>query len=100
MATNNKPKLEKTQTPGVYRRGKKYVYAYRVRGVQRRKTVDTYEEAPRGKLAAEVDADRGELRDLSRVPFGDYAREWVVNYQGRTSNGFRESRTSRCSRRG
>jgi integrase len=35
--------------------------------------------------------ERGELRDLSRVSFGDYAREWIVNYQGRTSNGFRES---------
>jgi integrase len=90
MATK-KSKLEKTKTPGVYRRGKKYVYAYRVRGVQRWKTVETYDEARRGKLAAEVDVERGELRDLSRVSFGDYAREWVVNYQGRTSNGFRGS---------
>jgi hypothetical protein len=30
-----KSSLEKTKMPGVYRRGKKYVYAYRVRGVQR-----------------------------------------------------------------
>jgi hypothetical protein len=89
--TAKKSSLEKTKTPGVYRRGKKYVYAYRVRGVQRWKTVDTYDEARRGKLAAEVDVERGELRDLSRVSFGDYAREWVVNYQGRTSNGFRGS---------
>jgi hypothetical protein len=70
------------------------VYAYRARGVQRWKTVDTYSDARRGKLAAQVDADRGELRDLSRVAFGDYAREWVANYQGRTSNGFRESTRS------
>jgi integrase len=91
MATTKKSKLEKTKTPGVYRRGKKYVYAYRVRGVQRWKTVDSYDEARRGKLAAEVDLERGELRDLSRVAFGEYAREWVVNYQGRTSNGFRGS---------
>ncbi|WP_445148367.1 phage integrase SAM-like domain-containing protein [Baekduia sp. Peel2402] len=59
--------------------------------MQRWKTVDAYDEAHRGKLAAEVDVDRGELRDLSRVSFGDYAREWIVNYQGRTSNGFRGS---------
>jgi integrase len=90
MATK-KSKLEKSKTPGVYRRGKKYVYAYRVRGVQRWKTVNSYDEARRGKLAAEVDVERGELRDLSRVSFGEYAREWVVNYQGRTSNGFRGS---------
>ena len=89
VATTKKSTLEKTKTPGVYRRGKKYVYAYRVRGVQRWKTVDTYDEARRGKLAAEVDVERGELRDLSRVSFGDYAREWIVNYQGRTSNGCR-----------
>jgi hypothetical protein len=41
MVTTNKSKLEKTKTPGVYRRGKKYMYAYRVRGVQRWKTVDS-----------------------------------------------------------
>jgi integrase len=90
MATK-KSTLEKTKTPGVYRRGKKYVYAYRICGVQRWKTVDTYDEARRGKLAAEVDVERGELRDLSRVSFGNYAREWIINYQGRTSNGFRGS---------
>lgn len=67
------------------------MYAYRIRGVQRWKTVDSYDEARRGKLAAEVDVERGELRDLSRVSFGDYARKWIVNYQGRTSNGFRGS---------
>jgi hypothetical protein len=94
MAKTSERKLEKTKTRGVYRRGSKYVYAYRVRGVQRWKTVDTYADARRGKLVAQVDADRGELRDLSRVPFGDYARGWVANYQGRTSNGFRESTRS------
>jgi hypothetical protein len=67
------------------------VYSYRLRGVQRWKTVDSYDEARRGKLAAEVDVARGEMRDLSRVSFGNYAREWVVNDQGRTSTGFRES---------
>jgi integrase len=97
MATTSERKLEKTKTRGVYRRGSKYVYAYRAWGVQRWKTVDTYSDARRGKLAAQVDADRGELRDLSHVAFGDYAREWVANYQGRTSNGFRESTRSAYS---
>ena len=35
-----------------------------------------------------------------RVRFGEYAREWIERYQGRTSRGFREStrrRTGRCS---
>jgi hypothetical protein len=29
-----KATLEKTKTPGVYRRGGRYAYVYRVRGVQ------------------------------------------------------------------
>jgi integrase len=49
------------------------------------------DEARRRKRQAEADADRGELRDLSRVTFGDHAREWVAGYLSRTSNGLRES---------
>lgn len=94
MATKKKSTLTKTKTPGVYRRGSRYVYAYRVRGVQKWGTTATYDEARRAKRTAETDAERGELRDLSRVTFGEYAREWIVNYQGRTSNGFRESTRS------
>jgi hypothetical protein len=98
-----KSSLEKTKTPGVYRRGKKYVYAYRVRGVQRWKTVDTYDEARRGKLAAEVDVDRGELRDLSRVSFGDYAASGSPTTRAAPPTASAAppgAPTRRCSRRG
>jgi integrase len=86
-----KATLEKTKTPGVYRRGGRYAYVYRVRGVQHWGTAATYDEARRAKRQADADADRGEARELSRIAFGEYAREWIAGYQGLTSNGFRES---------
>ncbi len=95
MATTTKkrpqPKTEKTKVPGVYRRGDAYLYSYRVEGRQRWGRAATLDEARRGKRQAEADADRGELIDLTRVRFGEYARDWVAHYQGRTSRGFRES---------
>ena len=66
-------------------------YTYRVRGRQRWGTAATFDEARRRKRQAEADTERGELRDNSRVAFGEYAREWVAGYQGRTSHGLRES---------
>ena len=95
MATTN---LQTTATPGVYRRGKRYVYAYRVRGIQRWGTAETLDEARRRKRQAQTDADRGELENLSGVAFGAYARDWIGGYQGRTSNGFRESTRQRYRR--
>jgi hypothetical protein len=49
------------------------------------------DDARRAKRRAEADADRGELVDLTRVRFGDYARDWIAHYPGRTSRGFRDS---------
>lgn len=63
-----------------------------MRCVQKSRTDATYDEARRAKRTAETDAEPGDLRDLSRVTFGEHTREWIANYQGRTSNGFRESR--------
>jgi integrase len=93
-----KSTLEKTATPGVYRRGRRYVYVYRIRGVQRWGTASTLEDARRRKRQAQADADRGELENLSDVAFGAYARDWIAGYQGRTSNGFRESTRQRYGR--
>lgn len=84
-------KLMKTKHPGVYRRGTRYAYVYRVEGRQRWGSADTLDEARRLKRQAEADADRGDLVDLPNVRFGDYARDWIRVYQGRTSRGFRES---------
>lgn len=84
-------KTTKTKHPGIYRRGEKYLYTYRQDGRQRWGTAGTLDDARRAKRQAEADVDRGELVDLPSVRFGDYARDWIVHYQGRTSNGFRES---------
>ena len=92
-ATNQRvaPKTEKTRVPGVYRRGDVYLYSYRVHGRQRWGRAGTLDDARRGKRQAEADADRGELVQLDRVHFGDYARDWIAHYAGRTSRGLRES---------
>lgn len=89
MAAPAKP--IRTSVPGVYRRGEKYVYSYRVAGRQRWGSADSLDEARRRKRQAEADADRGEARELSRLRFSEYALDWIASYQGRTSNGFRES---------
>jgi integrase len=83
--------LEKTRTPGVFRRGSRYVVAYRdENGRQRKRSARTYDDARllKSKLVAAV-AD-GEHNPLSRVKFAVYAREWVARYQGKGRRGFRE----------
>ncbi len=102
MATTTKkrsqPKTEKTKVPGVYRRGNAYLYSYRLEGRQRWGRAATLDVARRAKRQAEADADRGELVVLTRVRFGDYARDWIGHYGGRTSRGFRESTRSSLAR--
>lgn len=90
----SEPKNEKTKVPGIYRRGERYVFSYRVEGRQRWGSAATLDEARRSKRQAEADVDRCELVDLTAARFGDYARDWIENYQGRTSHGFRESTRS------
>jgi integrase len=84
-------KLVRTDTPGVYKRGKKYTYVYRVEGRQKWGTAPTLAAARKAKRQAEADADRGLIFDTEDIKFGDYARSWIDTYQGRTSGGFRES---------
>jgi integrase len=84
-------KLEKTRTPGVYKRGGRYVFIYRVNGKQRWESCRTLEEARRAKSARLTDIGRGEFEERSRVTFRDYAAEWVGRYQGRGRRGFRDA---------
>jgi hypothetical protein len=84
------PKLVKTSTPGVYRRGNRYVVVYRdPTGKQRKKFAKTLAEARAVKSALTADVQRGEYRELSKVPFVDYAKQWVNTYEGRTVRGIR-----------
>jgi integrase len=83
-------RLVKTKTPGVYRRGGRYVVCFRdQRGVPRKRSAATLAEARDLKCMLTADVKRGEYRPQSRISFADYALEWAVGYQGRTSRGIR-----------
>jgi integrase len=81
---------ERTSTPGVYRRGSRYVVTYTdPSGRRRKRSAATLAEARLMKSALTADVARGEYRESSRVRFEDYARDWVRTYEGRTSRGIR-----------
>jgi integrase len=84
-------KLEKTRTPGIFKRGSRYVFIYRVNGKQRWESARTLEEARRGKAARTTDIERGEFDGRSRVTLREYALEWIDRYHGRGRRGFREN---------
>jgi integrase len=85
-------KLERTRTPGVYKRGGRFCVTFRdPSGVQRKRAAKTYSEAKNLKAALRADIARGEFRQLPRVTFENYAREWIDAYAGRTAHGLRES---------
>ncbi len=83
-------KLEKTRTPGIYKRDTRYVFSYRVNGKQRWESCRTLEEARRAKSARQTDIGRGEFEDRSRVTVHEFLTEWVDRYQGTGRRGFRE----------
>jgi integrase len=83
-------KMEKTRTPGIYKRGSRYVFAYRVDGRQRWESCRTLDEARRSKAARATDIRRGEFEERSRITLHEYAREWIERYQGTGRRGFRE----------
>ncbi|MHB1467777.1 MAG: hypothetical protein ACYCU0_12955 [Solirubrobacteraceae bacterium] len=87
-------KLEKTRTPGIYKRGGRYVFSYRVEGKQRWESCRTLEEARRAKAARATDIRRGEFQEHSRTTLHDYASEWIERYQGTGRRGFREETRS------
>jgi integrase len=87
--------LEKTPHPGIYKRGGKYVFAYRDGNrKQRWESRRTLEDALRAKRARETDVDRGEHFEASKMPFDEYALDWIKGYQGRGRRGFREETRS------
>jgi len=82
--------LVKTRTPGIYKRGTRYVFSYRVNGKQRWESCRTLEEARRAKSARQTDIGRGEFEERSRVTLHEYLTEWIERYQGTGRRGFRE----------
>lgn len=85
-------KLEKTRTPGIFKRGNRYAVIYRdADGRQRQESARTLDEARKVKASRTAAVATGEFHAASRVRFREYALEWVERYQGRGSRGFRES---------
>lgn len=81
----------KTDVPGVYKRGKRYLVSYRDQdGRQRWETAATKAEARRIKDARRAAVDRGEFAGPSKLTFREYAEEWIERHQG-NGNGFRET---------
>ena len=93
-------KLERTNTPGIFRRHVKdcgggrcecsYAVVWRVHGRQHKETFRTLAEAREGKRNRESAVASGELGALSRVTLHEYAREWIGRYQGTGRRGFRD----------
>jgi integrase len=89
-ASSQNRTLARTSTPGVYKRGGRYVVIFRdPHGRQRKRSARTLAEARELKAVLTADVKRGEYRALSKVTFAEYAAEWIENYQGRTSRGIR-----------
>ena len=90
--------LVKTRTPGVFKRGGRYVVTYRdADGRQRKESARTYDDARRLKTERSGQVDKGEFHAPSKQTVAVYAREWIEVYQGK-GGGFRE-RTRRDYRR-
>src|SRR5581483_12440133 len=89
-ASSHDRRLAKTATPGIYKRGTRYVVAFRdPEGRQRKRSARTLAEARDLKAMVMADVTRGEYRALSRITFADYAVDWIDTYAGRTSRGIR-----------
>jgi integrase len=83
-------RLVKTGTPGIYKRGGRYVVVFRdPNGRQCKRSTRTLAEARELKASLTADVKRGEYRAVSRVTFADYAGEWAKSYTGRTARGIR-----------
>lgn len=84
-------RLVKTTTPGIFKRGDRYVAVYRDDdGRQCKKSCATLAEARTFKSTVTADKARGEFVVQSRVTVADYFDDWLPAYTGRTSRGIRE----------
>ena len=90
--------LIKTKTPGIFKRGRRYVFSYRVEGKQRWESCRTLEEARRAKSARQTDIGRGEFEERSRITLRLYLignpekdeKGWIDMYRGTGKRGYRE----------
>lgn len=82
------PKMVKTKTPGVYKRGNRYAVVYRdAGGTQHKEAARTYDDARRLKAKREAEVSTGEFSSLQRITLHDYATSWVETYAGTRADG-------------
>jgi len=92
-------RMTRTGTPGIYRKGNRYVVVFRdTAGRQRKRSARTLAEARTTKAALTADVRRGEYVEENRITFAAYAHSWIESYGGRTARGVRP-RTVRDYRR-
>jgi integrase len=93
-------KLDKTKTPGVYRRHAAscrtrgrckcpYVVRWKAAGWARKQLFPTYELAREFK--AGLDSGTRTRQPLSSQTVADYSAQWLVSYRGRTQRGLEDS---------
>lgn len=83
--------LQPTSTPGIYRRGGRYVVVLRDRERRQfKRSAATLAEARVLKSTLAADIARGELQETRKLTFEQYASEWMTTYGGRTTKGIRE----------
>ena len=84
-------KLSATGTPGIFKRGNRYVAVYRRNpaGKQCKRFASTLAEARVLKASLSTDVHRGEYVEEAKISFADYARRWLGTYEGRTARGIR-----------
>lgn len=83
--------MVKTSTPGIYRRGDRYVVVYYVNGRQKKETTGSLKAARQLKRQRQVEADQGRHLEASKRPYAQFAREWIERYHGKPGKEFRES---------
>ena len=89
-------RMEKTKTPGVFRRGGRYVVVWVHNGRQHKESCRTLAEA---REAQGKRRQHGAKRPATRQTFEEYAREWLGTYTGRTKRGRPGALTSADYRR-
>ncbi len=79
--------MVKTKTPGVYKRGNRYVVVWRDRGTQHKEFFPTLALAREAKGKR----DGGDRKPSTPHTFEAYALDWISSYRGRTRGGLADS---------
>lgn len=87
----NPSPMVKTNDPGIYKRGDRYVVVYYVNGRQKKETTGSLKAARQLKRRRQVEADEGRHVEASKQPYAKYATEWIDRYHGKPGKEFRDS---------